>query len=54
LPERLDKMRGCRWSARSKQPDLRDLLRLLRLGGKGKRQEHGAQSRPKNFFTHKV
>src|SRR5262245_43149079 len=32
LPERLKKMRCSRWSARKKVPDLRDFLRLLRLG----------------------
>jgi hypothetical protein len=42
LPERLDNMRCSRWSARKQVPDLRDLRRLLRLGGQPKRKEHHA------------
>jgi hypothetical protein len=44
LPERLEKWRCRRWSARTRVPDLRDLGRLLRLGGEWRGDKAASES----------
>src|SRR5262249_41662143 len=50
LPECFDAGQVSGWGGSTYVPYPRDFLRLLRLGGQGKRKEHGARVRTMIFF----